>query len=63
VITGNDYLQYELPSWHVRRLVRRVRRWVQIDVGHQEMLRPPAVDELARAVQSALVRMDPVRER
>ena len=53
VILSDDYSQYELPSWYLRRIVPRTRT-TQLHVGHESMLRPVGVDMLAREVRRAL---------
>jgi oxalate---CoA ligase len=52
-VLGADYGRHELPDWHLRRLVPRVRI-VRVGHTHSRLLRPPGVDVLAGELRRAL---------
>jgi thioesterase domain-containing protein len=52
-ILGEQHAQYDIPAWHVERILPNSRT-VRIPVLHTPMLQPPGVELLAREVRSAL---------
>ena len=53
LILSDEHDQYDIPSWHVTRIVPSART-VRLHIGHTPMLRPPGVDALAHEVRVAL---------
>jgi thioesterase domain-containing protein len=54
VILSEEFEQYVLPSWHLRRLVVRSRSWTRLPGLHRQLLLPPTVDVVAREIHAAL---------
>ena len=53
VILSNQHEQYDIPEWHLRRVVPNART-VRLDLDHTPMLQSPGVDTLAREMRIAL---------
>jgi oxalate---CoA ligase len=54
VILSNEFVQYVLPAWYLKSIVKRSRRWKQLPGSHAGLLLPPAVDTVASEIRAAL---------
>jgi oxalate---CoA ligase len=53
VILSNEHEQYDIPEWHLRRVIRNART-VRLNLDHAPMLQSPGVDTLAAEMRIAL---------
>lgn len=53
VILSNQHDQYDIPEWHLRRVIHNART-VRLDLDHAPMLQSPGVGTLAREMRTAL---------
>jgi thioesterase domain-containing protein len=54
VILSDEFRQFELPSWYLKQIVRRTRRWRRFPCQHAQLLLPPTVDAVAQEIRAAL---------
>ena len=54
MIFSQDFDQFELPAWHLKKFLSRPVTWNMLPAQHDNLFLPPAVDHLARAVRAAL---------
>ena len=53
VILSNQHEQYDIPEWHLRRVIRNART-ARLNLDHTPMLQSPGVGTLAREIRIAL---------
>jgi hypothetical protein len=53
VILSNQHEQYDIPEWHLRRMIPNART-VRLNLDHAPMLQSPGVATLAREMRIAL---------
>ncbi len=53
VILSNQHDQYDIPEWHLRRVIRNAHT-VRLNLDHAPMLQSPGVGTLAREMRIAL---------
>ncbi len=53
VILSNQREQYDIPEWHLRRVIRNART-VRLNLDHASMLQSQGVGTLAREMRIAL---------
>ena len=53
LVLSDDHSQYEIPLWHIKRIVPNART-IRLHLGHSAMLRQPGVGALAREIRVAL---------
>jgi thioesterase domain-containing protein len=53
LILSSQHEQYDIPEWHLRRVIRDART-VRLDLDHARMLQSPGVNTLAREMRIAL---------
>jgi acyl-CoA synthetase (AMP-forming)/AMP-acid ligase II/thioesterase domain-containing protein len=57
VILGNEHDQYDIPVWHLKRILPNART-MRVPVGHIALLGSPGVELVARGVCAELERSD-----
>jgi acyl-CoA synthetase (AMP-forming)/AMP-acid ligase II/thioesterase domain-containing protein len=54
VFLSDGFDDYDLPTWYVRSIVRRPRRWRRLRGEHVGLLLPPNVDVVASEIRAVL---------
>jgi hypothetical protein len=54
VVISSGFTNFALPTWYLRSLVRNPLKWTTIGVEHPRLLLPPAVDQIADEIRTAV---------
>jgi thioesterase domain-containing protein len=54
VILSADFERFQVPLWHLRRLVGAGSTWTRLPAAHSQLFRAPHVDAVAETVRAAV---------